>query len=81
MEPGPDGEGGRLLYELMSHYTDERFVYVHEWQAGDLVIYDNRSLVHCATWFDAERHERVMWRTTVWGNPGRDYANERPSWL
>ena len=80
LAPGPDGEGGRLIYELMSHYTQDEFVYMHEWSAGDLIIYDNRCTVHSATWFDAEQHERVMWRTTVWGNPGPMYANEERSW-
>ena len=81
LEPGPEGEGARLLYELMSHYTDARFVYAHEWQAGDLIIYDNRSTIHAATWFDADTYERCMWRTTVWGNPGPEYAGEDMSWL
>ena len=81
MEPGPDGAGGRLLDELMSHLTRPEFVYVHEWSAGDLVIWDNRCLVHTATWFDAAVHERVMWRTTVHGNPGALYAGERKSWV
>lgn len=81
MEPGPDGAGGKLLQELMSHATQPRFVCVHEWDAGDLVIWDNRCLMHAATWFDAERLERVMWRTTVSGNPGTVYAGERKSWI
>ena len=81
MEPGPDGDGAKLLYELMSHYTDSEFVYTHEWTAGDLVIYDNRTMVHAATWFDAEAHQRLMWRTTVSGNPGPEYVGERKSWL
>jgi taurine dioxygenase len=81
MEPGPDGAGGRLLDELMAHMTQRQFVYVHEWEPGDLVIWDNRCLVHAATWFDADAHERVMWRTTVHGNPGALYAGERKSWL
>jgi taurine dioxygenase len=81
MEPGPDGAGGILLDELMSHMTQRQFVYVHDWDAGDLVIWDNRCLVHAATWFDAATHERVMWRTTVHGNPGALYAGERKSWL
>jgi taurine dioxygenase len=80
LEPGVDGEGARLLYALMSHYTRPEFVYVHEWSPGDLVIYDNRSTIHTATWFDAERHGRVMWRTTVWGNPGAAYEGESRSW-
>ncbi|MEL0020549.1 MAG: TauD/TfdA family dioxygenase [Rickettsiales bacterium] len=81
MEPGPDGAGGKLLYELMAHFTRPEFVYAHEWDAGDLVIYDNRTLIHAATWFDAEEHQRLMWRTTVSGNPGAAYAGEAKSWL
>jgi taurine dioxygenase len=81
MEPGPHGEGGRLLCELMTHMTQPQFVYVHEWTQGDLVIWDNRCLVHAATWFDADQHARVMWRTTVFGNPGAAYAGEAKSWI
>ena len=81
MEPGPHGEGARLLYDLMQHYTRPEFVYVHEWEAGDLIVYDNRCTIHSATWFDADKHERIMWRTTVRGNPGAEYAGEAPSWL
>ena len=81
MEPGPDREGAALLYELMSHYTQPRLTYAHEWENGDLIAYDNRCLAHCATWFDADRYERLMWRTTVWGNPGPFYTGERRSWI
>ncbi len=81
MEPGPDGEGAALLYEIMAHYTQPRFTYAHEWEDGDLIVYDNRCLAHCATWFDAARHERLMWRTTVWGNPGALYEGEGRSWV
>lgn len=81
LEPGADGEGAKLLDALMSHLTQPRFVYVHEWTKGDLVIWDNRCLVHAATWFDAAKEARVMWRTTVSGNPGPTYAGEAKSWL
>ena len=81
MEPGPDGDGAALLYELMTHFTRPEFVYAHAWEAGDLVIYDNRALVHTATWFDAATHKRLMWRTTVSGNPGAAYAGETKSWI
>jgi len=81
MEKGPDGDGAKLLYALMSHYTDPRFTYVHDWDPGDLVVYDNRCTIHAATWFDADRYRRRMWRTTVFGNPGALYAGERRSWL
>lgn len=81
MEPGPDGEGAKLLHELVNHITQPRFVYVHEWDAGDVLIWDNRCLMHAATWYDAEKLQRVMWRTTVSGNPGAAYAGERKSWI
>jgi taurine dioxygenase len=81
MEPGIHGDGARLLYELMEHFTSPEFAYAHEWEAGDLIVYDNRSTIHCATWYDAENNDRVMWRTTVWGNPGPLYAGEERSWI
>ena len=81
MEPGPNGDGARLLDELMAHLTRPEFIYVHEWDRGDLIVWDNRCLVHAATWFDAARHQRLMWRTTVHGNPGVAYAGERKSWI
>jgi taurine dioxygenase len=81
MQPGPHGDGGALLFELMTHITQPHFVYVHEWTKGDLVIWDNRCLVHTATWFDAAKERRVMWRTTVSGNPGPVYAGEAKSWI
>ena len=76
MEPGPHGEGAALLDELMAHYTRPEFVYVHEWTQGDVLVWDNRCLVHAATWYDGETEQRMMWRTTVRGNPGAIYAGE-----
>ena len=81
METGPDGEGAALLYRLVTHATQRCFVYVHEWTPGDLVIGDNRCLLHSATWYDTEKHPRLMWRTTVMGNPGKEYEGERKSWI
>ncbi|HTQ33769.1 MAG TPA: TauD/TfdA family dioxygenase, partial [Stellaceae bacterium] len=81
MEPGPHGNGARLLDALMTHLTQPQFVYAHEWDPGDLLIWDNRCLVHTATWFDADRLERIMWRTTVHGNPDALYVGEAKSWL
>jgi taurine dioxygenase len=65
----------------MAHVTQRQFVYAHEWNAGDLLVWDNRCLLHAATWFDADKEARVMWRTTVSGNPGAAYAGEHKSWI
>jgi taurine dioxygenase len=81
IQPGPHGDGAALLDELMSHLTRPEFVYVHEWTEGDLLVWDNRCLVHAATWFDGEKEDRLMWRTTVRGNPGAIYEGEKRSWV
>ena len=81
LEAGPLGEGAQLLRELLMHATRDEFVYVHEWEPGDLLIADNRNLLHCATWYDAEQYTRLMWRTTVMGNPGEEYAGEEKTWI
>ncbi len=81
LPPGPHGEAAELLFALMAHITRPEFVYVHEWTAGDLVVWDNRCLMHTATWFDAAVERRLMWRTTVRGNPGPLYAGEARSWI
>ncbi len=81
MQPGPHGDGAALLDALMTHYTRPEFVYVHEWAQGDVLVWDNRCLIHTATWYDGANEQRMMWRTTVRGNPGSIYAGEAKSWV
>jgi taurine dioxygenase len=81
LEPGPHGEGAALLDALMIHLTRPEFVYVHEWTEGDVLVWDNRCLVHAATWYDTDKEQRMMWRTTVRGNPGTLYDGEARSWM
>jgi len=42
----PVADGRILLYDLNLHATRPEFVYSHQWRAGDLVIWDNRSTMH-----------------------------------
>jgi alpha-ketoglutarate-dependent 2,4-dichlorophenoxyacetate dioxygenase len=65
----PAEDGRALLKELLEHVTQPEFRYRHEWQEGDLVIWDNRCVLHRATPFDTTRHKRLMQRTTVSGDP------------
>lgn len=81
LEPGPDGEGATLLRDLLHHTTQPPFTYAHHWEPGDLIIADNRCLLHAATWYDADHHARLMWRTTVMGNAGAAYRGEEKSWI
>jgi taurine dioxygenase len=59
-------ESDDILAFLRQHWAKEEFVYRHQWQIGDLVMWDNRSILHHATPFDAQ-HIRHMHRTTVEG--------------
>lgn len=61
-------DGQRLLRELAAHVERPEFCYRHQWRAGDLLIWDNRCLLHRAIEYDASRHRRVMRRTTVAGS-------------
>ena len=44
-------------------------VYEHAWRPGDLVLFDNRVLLHAATPFDAAAHERLIYRAEFPGEP------------
>ncbi|MBV8601145.1 MAG: TauD/TfdA family dioxygenase [Candidatus Eremiobacteraeota bacterium] len=61
-------EGRAIIRALLERATVPERVYRHRWRANDVVIWDNRSVVHRATKFDAARHPRVMHRTTVAGD-------------
>jgi alpha-ketoglutarate-dependent 2,4-dichlorophenoxyacetate dioxygenase len=61
-------DGRALLRELTAFVTQPRFCYSHEWRQGDLVVWDNRCVLHRATPFDTQRHHRFMQRTTVSGD-------------
>jgi alpha-ketoglutarate-dependent taurine dioxygenase len=61
----PLESGQALLRELLDWTTQTQFVYRHKWQPGDLVIWDNRGLLHKVTPYDAARYRRVMHRTVV----------------
>ena len=45
----PDSESEPLLEELYQHCTQEQFIYRHKWKAGDLLMWDNCSILHRAT--------------------------------
>lgn len=70
----PVAEGRAFLKELLDHVTQPQFCYHHEWQEGDLIIWDNRCVLHRATPFDTTRYKRLMQRTTVWGDPAEPAA-------
>jgi alpha-ketoglutarate-dependent taurine dioxygenase len=61
-------QGAALLRSLLAHATQPAFVYSHAWRSGDLVLWDNRCLVHRALPHpNMGEHRRVLHRTVVKG--------------
>ena len=63
----PDPTDTSLLDRLLAFGTEDRFVYRHKWQVGDVLVWDNRCTLHTGTPFDLDRYVRVMHRTWVKG--------------
>jgi taurine dioxygenase len=57
-----------LLAELLSHATETRFQYRHAWRAGDLVMWDNRCLLHKANGDYDMSQTRFLYRVMLQGD-------------
>ena len=60
-------ESRTLLEELLSRTTQNKHIYAHTWSPGDLVIWDNRCLLHRGSGYDADKYRRHMRQTRVKG--------------
>ncbi len=63
----PMPEARAFIRDLTEHATQDQFIYRHTWRQHDLVMWDNRTLMHRVTRFD-ETQVRDMRRTTVAGD-------------
>ena len=61
------GEALSLLADLLEHATQPRYQYRHEWRPGDLVIWDNRSLLHKANGDYDMSQVRYLFRVMLQG--------------
>ena len=62
----PTPEARILLRDLNEHATQPKFVYVHQWRQWDIVMWDNRQVMHRVRRYD-DNYPRDMRRTTVAG--------------
>jgi alpha-ketoglutarate-dependent 2,4-dichlorophenoxyacetate dioxygenase len=60
-------EARALLRDLLERATRPALVYTHRWRPGDLVMWDNRCVLHRGRPWDESTYRRVMHRTTVAG--------------
>lgn len=68
----PD-ESERLLEELVAFACQPPRIYHHTWSAGDVVVWDNRCLMHRARPWDM-REPRVMYHSRIAGDPVSEFA-------
>lgn len=62
-----EDESKSLLNELFNHMENEIYIYKHSWEPNMLVMWDNRSVNHCAQG-GYEGHERLLHRITLSGD-------------
>ena len=60
----PEDEALDLLDELATHSTQPKYQYSLKYGVGDVVVWDNASLLHSATLIDPD-DARTLWRITV----------------
>jgi taurine dioxygenase len=67
----PEREALPLLDGLLEHATQEKFQYRHKWRVGDVVIWDNRCLMHKANGDYPVSEVRYLYRVMLKGDrPG-----------
>jgi len=63
----PIEAGRQLIEDLNNSIVEPELVVTHMWRPGDLVVWDNRCMLHKAEPYDTAREARVMRRCTVVG--------------
>jgi alpha-ketoglutarate-dependent 2,4-dichlorophenoxyacetate dioxygenase len=64
-----ESESDTLVAELQGRGTRDVEIYSHRWRTNDVVIWDNRSVLHRASPYLQGTHRRVLHRTVV-AEPG-----------
>ena len=63
----PVPEARAFIRDLTEHATQRQFVYAHPWQVHDLVMWDNRMVMHRARAFADMKEKRDLRRTSIKG--------------
>lgn len=58
-------EGQALITDINEFAARNEFVFAHTWEVNDLLIWDNRSVLHRATEYDTLNSRRVLRRSTT----------------
>ena len=63
----PVPEARAFIRDLTEHATQRQFVYAHEWKVSDMVMWDNRTVMHRARPFADLKEVRDLRRTSIKG--------------
>ena len=70
-----DAEGFAIVDNLMELANSGKYEYRHKWRKGDMVIWDNRSVLHQAT--SDYDEERFLYRVMIQGEPVMTVADQK----
>jgi alpha-ketoglutarate-dependent 2,4-dichlorophenoxyacetate dioxygenase len=79
IEGMPTDEALALVDRLIADATRPEYTYVHRWQAGDVVMWDNRATLHRGRPWPDNLHPRHMVRTTISATDADGVAELRPA--
>ncbi len=72
-------ESQPLIKQLCAFATRPENVYRHQWQVGDLIMWDNRTSMHMALADFDQSEPRYMLRATLLGEPSGTVIDSTPS--
>lgn len=73
-------ESAPLVARLIAHATAPERVYQHRWTPGDLLLWDNRAMMHSATTVDYAHERRLLLRASTYTHfPPRYHEPWRPA--
>jgi len=70
-------EAQALIAELIEHATAPGHTYLHRWQAGDVIMWDNRCVLHRGRPWPGDKPRHVV-RTTITATDADGLADMRP---
>jgi len=74
----PRDEAQNLLAELIDHVTAPGQTYLHHWQPGDIIMWDNRCILHRGRPWPDDQPRHIV-RTTITATDADGLAELRPA--
>ena len=68
----PETEAEDLIAELKEHVLQEKYIYRHKYNVGDIAVWDTFQTMHSAVPIEVSTSEtdaRLLWRISIRGKP------------